>query len=58
MSPCRDKDHGNGGEGDANFRREIGAMMTTWAQTSACIHVAAYEASREPASHYFGDDTT
>jgi hypothetical protein len=28
LSPCRDKDHGDGGEDDANFRREIGAMMT------------------------------
>jgi hypothetical protein len=42
------------GTSAANFRREISAMMT-WAQTSARIHVAAYEASREPASRYFGD---
>src|ERR1700730_1273392 len=33
-------------------------MPTFWAQTSGRIHVAAYEASREPASRYIGDDTT
>ena len=28
LPPCRDKGRGDGGEGDANFRREISAMMT------------------------------
>src|ERR1700730_850454 len=51
---------GDGGEGDANFRREISAMMTVrrGLKLRRVFHVAAYEVGREPASRYIGDDTT